>query len=133
MMLLSLQDFLTQFLRERVDAGTFDYLVDCNSSFNDYSFIVSGLLVTNIISAAISSVILGLVNATIQATIIPFNPTANLANFWLIFICHQCYCNFTCCETDTRFCCGGIFPNFNWFNCFNFNYKQITMLVGKRR
>ena len=51
MMLLSLQDFLTQFLRERVDA---EFLITWSIAIAAY--LVPSLLVTNIVSAFLLSI-----------------------------------------------------------------------------
>lgn len=96
------------------------------------AYIVPGLLVTNFVSAAIASVILGLVNAIIKPILIVLTLPLTLLTFGLFLFAINAIVILIAGAITPGFVVGGFFPALIGSIVLTLITSGLTMLVGKR-
>ena len=97
------------------------------------AYLVPGLLVTNIVSAAIASVILGLVNAIIKPLLVLLTLPLTLLTFGLFLFVINAIVILLAAKLTPGFVVGGFFPALVGSIVLTLITSGLTMLVGKRR
>lgn len=97
------------------------------------AYIVPGLLVTNIVSAAVASVILGLVNAIIKPLLVVLTLPLTLLTFGLFLFVINAIVIWLAGMLTPGFVVGGFVPALVGSIVLTLVTSGLTMLVGKRR
>lgn len=97
------------------------------------SYLVPGLFVANLVSAAIASVILGLINAIIKPLLVILTLPLTLLTFGLFLFVINAIVIWLAGVVTPGFVVGGFFPALIGSIVLTLITSGLTMLVGKRQ